>query len=121
MIESRRGQSRDCRSSLPTLGHTGESLSHGIATRRVVLDSEFFDLPITSPQTGLTGYFITPITGPFKEHLPASWLSEHLLPPNTDIPNFIHRPIEHQYLRPWSAGTHTQDQTKPAKLPLSRR
>jgi len=121
VIESRRGQSRDCRSSLPTLGHTGESLSHGIATRRVVLDSEFFDLPVTSPQTGLTGFFITPLTGPFKEHLPASWLNEHLLPPNPDISNFIPRPIEHQYLRPWSAASNTRDQINPTKLVLSRR
>ena len=121
VIESRRGQSRDCRSSLPSLGHTGESLSHGIATRRVVLDSEFFDLPVTSPQTGLTGYFITPLTGPFKQHLPGSWLNEHLLPPNPDIPNFIPRHIEHQYLRPLSAASDTRDQINPAKLALSRR
>ena len=108
---------RDCRSPLPTLGHTGESLSHGVATRRVVLDSEFFDLPVTSPQSGLTGFFITPLTGAFKDHLPAAWLNEQLLAPDPDTQNLIPRPTEDQYLRPWAKLQNTQ--TSDLKTPFA--
>ena len=102
LVESRRGHSRDYRGSLPSLGHTGESMSHGVVTRRVVLDSEFFDLPVTSPQHGLTGYFITPMTGAFKDHLPGAWISSQLQVPDPSTPNTIARDLSHQYLRPWS-------------------
>lgn len=100
VLESRRGHSRDFKRSLPSLGHDSESVSHGVATRRLVLDSEFFDLPVTSFQNGLTGYFITPMTGAFKDQMPGPWLVEHLLPPNPVAPNFSPRPTEHQFLKP---------------------
>ena len=120
VIESRRSQSHDCRSPLPTLGPTGETLSHGVATRRVVLESEFFDLPVTSPPTGLTGFFITPLTGAFKEHLPGSWLNEHLLAPDPNTPNFIPRPAQDQYLRPWSAALKTEMPNHQTQFALSQ-
>ena len=102
VLESRRGHSRDFRNGLPSLGPTGESISHGVVTRRVVLDSEFFDLPVTNFQNGVTGYFITPQTGAFKDHLPGTWIRDHLLPANGAAPNVCARPIEHQFLKPWS-------------------
>lgn len=109
VLESRRGHSRDFRNGLPSLGPTGESISHGVVTRRVVLDSEFFDLPVTNFQNGVTGYFITPLTGAFKDHLPGNWIRDHLLPANPATPDLCPRPIEHQFLKPWSEVSDETD------------
>jgi len=109
LLESRRGHSRDFRNGLPSLGPSGESISHGVVTRRVVLDSEFFDLPVTDFQHGLTGYFITSQTGAFKDHLPGNWIRDHLLPANPDTSNICPRPIEHQFLKPWSGVSDAKD------------
>ena len=119
VIESRRGESRDYRNAVPPIGHTGESISHGVATRRVVLDSEFFDLPVTSPQNGMTGFFITPITGAFKDHLPGPWISEHLLAPDSSKPNFVPRLVSHQYLRPLSTTREDHEVDQPVSQPWS--
>lgn len=102
VLESRLGHSRDFRNGLPALGPSGESISHGVVTRRVVLDSEFFDLPVTDFQHGLTGYFVTPVTGVFRDHLPGSWLRSYLSPVDPATPNLCPRPIAHQFLKPWS-------------------
>ena len=83
-------------------GSAGESISNGIAKRELVLDSEFLDLPETSFENGVTGFFLNPITGGFKHHLPPDWLRRHLTPPDSSTPNLIRRPELHQFLRPWS-------------------
>ncbi|MCI0538267.1 MAG: type IV secretion system DNA-binding domain-containing protein [Verrucomicrobiales bacterium] len=102
VLESRRGYSRNYQHVLKTIGSTGESVSHGVATRPLVLDSEIMDLHETSFETGLTGYVVTPLTGAFREHLAGEWLKEKLASSATDVPNFAPRPAVHQYLRPWS-------------------
>ena len=83
-------------------GSSGESISNAIAKRELVLDSEFLDLPETSFDNGVTGFFLNPLTGAFKHHLPPDWLRQHLRPPDPATPNLIRRPDAHQYLRPWS-------------------
>lgn len=84
-------------------GSSGESVSNGIAKRELVLDSEFLDLPETSFENGVTGFFLNPLTGAFKQHLPSYWLQQQLRPPDSSTPNLIRRPDTHQFLRPWSA------------------
>jgi hypothetical protein len=59
-------------------GSFGESVSNGIAKRELVLDSEFLDLPETSLENGVTGFFLNPLTGAFKQHLPPDWLRQNL-------------------------------------------
>ena len=83
-------------------GSSGESVSNGIAKRELVLDSEFLDLPETSFENGVTGFFLNPLTGAFKHHLPSDWLRQQLQPPDPSTPNLIRRPDAHQFLRPWS-------------------
>lgn len=101
VLESRRAQSRSYRSILQTLSGTGASISHGLATRPLVLESEITGLPPTSFETGLTAFAVTPWTGAFESHLSGEWLRHHLRPPESRVPNFVPRPTIHQYLRPW--------------------
>ncbi|MCP5523249.1 MAG: type IV secretion system DNA-binding domain-containing protein [Verrucomicrobiales bacterium] len=84
---------------------SGESLTDDIAKRDAVLESEFFELPETSPENGLSGFFLSPLTGGFRDTIPGRWLSEHLCPPDPQVPNHVSRPEEHQYLMPWDSGT----------------
>lgn len=81
---------------------TGVSFSDNLVKRELVLDSEFLDLPETSPEHGLTGYFISSVTGVFRDHLGGPWLAQNLKPPRDAVPNFCPRPEAHQYLRPWT-------------------
>ena len=76
---------------------SGESVSHAITKREVVLDSEFLDLPETTPKTGLTGFFLTPATGGFRDHIPGDWLAQHLVPPRSDVTNVLPRPEADQH------------------------
>ena len=104
MLESAFGQSRG--RNFRDLGFqagstSGESVSHAITKREVVLDSEFLDLPETTPKTGLTGFFLTPATGGFRDHIPGDWLAQHLVPPRSDVTNVLPRPEADQHLRPW--------------------
>jgi type IV secretory pathway TraG/TraD family ATPase VirD4 len=104
-IETRKSRSRS-RSfrdmGLREGGSSGVSFSDGITNRALVLDSELLDLPETSLENGLTGIFVSPLTGAFRDHLTGSWLADHLKLPNPHVANFVPRPESHQYLRPWS-------------------
>lgn len=103
LLESRHSHSRSYPSILHALPGTGASVSHGVATRPLVLESEIMDLPLTSFETGLTAYVISPWTGVYREHLPGAWLRSQLRSPDRHVANLSPRPVSHQYLRPWSA------------------
>lgn len=81
----------------------GRSASNGITQRDLVLASELLDLPETSIERGLTGYFINPVSGVFRDSISGDWLRAHLLPCDPNVPNFIPRPDSAQYLRPWTS------------------
>ncbi len=103
-IETRRSRSRsrnfrDLR--LDSGGSSGVSFSDGLTKRELILDSEFLDLPETSFERGLTGVYVSPVTGAFRDHLSGAWLREHLQPAVRAVPNFLPRPDSDQYLRPW--------------------
>lgn len=99
VIEGNRGSSKDLRFSVSTLGRNSESVSHSVATRPLVLESEFFGLPETNPKNGLTGFFLNPVTGVFRDEIPGSWISENLLPISMETTNFLPRPVSDQYLQ----------------------
>jgi hypothetical protein len=103
VLESHHGQSRNRTASLYGQASSGESVSHSITQRPLILDSEIMGLPETSREHGLTAFFINPITGPFEDHIESAWLSKHLLPADAAVENFIPRPASDQYLRPWCA------------------
>lgn len=104
-VETRKSRSRSRafrESGFREGGSSGVSFSDTLTKRELVLDSEFLDLPETSPEHGLTGYFVSTVTGAFRDHLTGAWLTDHLKPARTDLPNFCPRPDAHQYLRPWA-------------------
>ncbi len=103
VLESRAGSSRHRESARPLAGSQGDSLSHGIAQRPLVLPSELLGLPETTAENGLTSYVVTPLTGPYRMHLSGEWLEKALRPPQTNLPNLVPRPESDQYLRPWTS------------------
>lgn len=112
-------QSRSFREAgLRTDNSLGRSASNGISQRDLVLASELLDLPETSLQRGLTGYFLNPITGVFRDSLSGDWLRNQLRPPNPVVASVIPRPDSDQYLRAWTPedtvllGTSTPSPTR---------
>ena len=103
VLESHHGQSRNRTATVNGQTSSGESVSHTITQRPLILDSEILGLPETSREHGLIAFFINPLTGPFKDHLESAWLSKHLLPADPSVKNFVPRPASDQYLRPWCA------------------
>ncbi len=104
VLETSRNQSRSRNSrgiGLDWQSSSGVSLSNGITKREVVLDSEFMNLPETTPDTGLSGFYLTPPTGGFLDHIPGTWIDEHLIPAHPKTANITLRPDSEQYLRPW--------------------
>ncbi len=98
-----RSHSRDIRDhGLGEGSSSGVSYSDAIQKRDLILDSEFLDFPETSLESGLSGVFLSPVTGAFRDHLSGRWLTEQLRPPRPHLPNFVRRPEAHQYLRPWT-------------------
>lgn len=97
--ESRGSSSR--RAGMAGDSHRGEAISNSISKREVVLDSEFLDLPETSPTTGLSAYFLSPVSGSFRDRLPGPWIAEQLLPRAHSCPDSVPRSEADQYLRAW--------------------
>lgn len=101
VLESHHGQSRNRAAGLNGQAGSGESVSHSITQRPLILDSEIMGLPETSREHGLSAYFVSPITGPFSDHIESAWLSKHLVPADPSVENFVPRPASDQYLRAW--------------------
>jgi type IV secretory pathway TraG/TraD family ATPase VirD4 len=66
-----------------------------------VLPSELMDLSITEPATGLTGYYISRGIGCWKVTLAGQYLSETLIQPDRQTPDFVMRPRAELRLKPW--------------------
>lgn len=90
------------------------SLSEDVARRPAVLPSEFTDLPVTNPTNGLTGVFVSPVTGAYRHTLPGPALAGRLVPPDPAVPDYLPRPDEHQYLRGWDAADRSRLGIPPA-------
>ena len=67
--------------------------------RSVVSDGEIKNLDMPSRSTGVEGYYIT-ADGVSKGFTPGDWLERTLLPPDASTPDFISRPVAHQFLQP---------------------
>jgi hypothetical protein len=77
--------------------------NHQIVTRRAVLPSELMSVEPCSRENGLTGYFMARSVGCYKTTLDGDELfDEALIPPAPSVPEFIQRPIETQFLKPWT-------------------
>jgi hypothetical protein len=87
---------------------TGTTTSYQLAKRQGFLTSQF-DLPQTGPKNGLHGYYLVPhIDGAYKDKIPWEFIEREILSfgksreGTEDVPDFVPRPVEHQYARPWS-------------------
>jgi hypothetical protein len=95
------------------------SLAEEIARRPSVLPSEFTDLPVTNPANGLTGVFVSPVTGAYKHTITGGELAARLVPPDRSVPDYLPRPDEHQFLRPWDTDDHDRLGLSAAPPPAS--
>ena len=74
------------------------------AKQPIVPPSQFIAIPHISPSDGLIGYYISPAVGTYHTTLTTEYLNESLLPANPQEPNFVPRPSDHQFLRPWTVA-----------------
>jgi hypothetical protein len=89
-----------------TISKDGKSTTNTmqLVKRELVLPSQFLGLPTTDRSNGLSGYFVSPLIGGFHSTLTPEYLDEMLSPPDPNEPNFIPRPADQQYLKPWTAA-----------------
>jgi type IV secretory pathway TraG/TraD family ATPase VirD4 len=74
-----------------------------IVVRRTVLPAEFMSVPPCNSENGLTGYFMVRARGCFLDNLPGeSLFNGALIPPAENVPEFVPRPIDDQYLAAWT-------------------
>ncbi len=87
-----------------TSGPGGESVSDSeqVVKREAVLPSQFLSFPVTNPHNGLTGVFIVPLIGAFQATISGEFITDHLLPPDRAVANFIPRPDTDQFLLPFT-------------------
>jgi hypothetical protein len=87
---------------------TGTTTSYQLAKRQGFLTSQF-DLPQTGPKNGLHGYYLVPhIDGAYKDKIPWEFIEREILSLGKprdgadNVPDFVPRPVEHQYARAWT-------------------
>ena len=89
-----------------TTGPNGNSTttSKQLQTRRLVMPGELMSLPTCSRKNGLHGFNIVRSLGAYRMHIDGNTLFDEMLPSlDSQSPEFIPRPVEAQYLRPWTA------------------
>jgi hypothetical protein len=68
-----------------------------------VLPSEFFEIPVTSSETGLTGYFVSPYLGAFRDRVPPDEIQPVIPSGHEEAEHAISpRPEKEQWLKPWT-------------------
>lgn len=67
-----------------------------------ILPSQLMDFPPCNLHNGLTGLFFAPTTGPFTAAIDGEELFHDWLMPPADVPAFLPRSTECQWLRPWT-------------------
>ena len=78
----------------------GDSTTRQRMKREGVLPSEFLSLPPASREGGLTGYFVVPEVGVFRQTVSPHAIRRHLHAKGA-APDYDPRPVGEQYLRPW--------------------
>ncbi|MCB0324026.1 MAG: type IV secretion system DNA-binding domain-containing protein [Bdellovibrionales bacterium] len=82
----------------------GSSKMEQMTKREVLLPSQFMNIPRTSAETGLLGYYLSPHTGAHSVRLDGRFLEQQLIPPAADFENVLLRSEKDQCLRPWDEG-----------------
>jgi type IV secretory pathway TraG/TraD family ATPase VirD4 len=88
------------------------SLSESLVRRQTVLTGELLNLPATNRQNGMSGYYVSPFTGVFKSTVSPDAIDK-IPKPDPNIPGFISRPVEHQYLLPFTSADYKRLRLKP--------
>lgn len=79
------------------------TVSESRIKREAVLPSEFYEILVTSPETGLTGYFVSPYLGAFRDTVPSKDIEPVILSEGQEAEHaIVPRPERDQWLRPWS-------------------
>lgn len=71
--------------------------------RDAVLPSEFLGLKPSGPENGLQGYYLIPEVGAYRANINWDSIERSVMAADTSMQNIIRRPVEHQYLSPWTA------------------
>jgi Type IV secretion-system coupling protein DNA-binding domain len=73
-----------------------------IIDRRILPASEFLALPLPSKESGVKGYYRSPVIGLWESTIPGDWI-DRTLPkkPSPDVPGYLPRPDSQQLLRPF--------------------
>jgi hypothetical protein len=82
--------------------YESEEGDKGLVKRESLFASELLNLPHTTPANGLSGYYVSPYIGAYFSCLPGEWITANLCPKSKDVPDFVSRPAEHQYLKGWT-------------------
>jgi hypothetical protein len=73
-------------------------------------------------ENGLTGYFMIRSVGCYKTTFDGAELfDEALIPPDPDVPEFIPRPVEVQFIKPWTAEQVARFAVPPGKKSDAKR
>jgi len=83
-------------------------MSRNVSEQRVVKDSvlasEFYNIPVTNRENGLTGYFITPTSGAYRGTVPSADIGQVVVGDEQERRHAIqYRPETDQWLRHWTA------------------
>jgi len=79
------------------LKSAGKNLSEQRVVKDAVLASEFYNIPVTDPANGLTGYFVTPTAGACRTVIPAP-----VQEAEESADAIVYRPEADQWLRDWT-------------------
>jgi type IV secretory pathway TraG/TraD family ATPase VirD4 len=86
-------------------GGSSRSVNRHRAMRRLVIPSEFMNLEACNRQNGLSGYYIVRSYGAYFDQISGDELfGKQLLPPRTNVAEFLPRPPSAKLLQPWTAA-----------------
>ncbi|MBY0514727.1 MAG: type IV secretion system DNA-binding domain-containing protein [Gemmataceae bacterium] len=85
------------------LGTPTATVTDSPVRRPSVLPSELLDLPRAGRANGVTGYYLSSAVGAYRGRLPWADVERQLRPPAADVPAFVPRPDEDQFLVAWVA------------------
>lgn len=77
-----------------------------VVRRRALMPECFKELPLPTPQTGVSAVFITPFTGAYTYTVPGREIAAVRRLTRDDVPNLIRRPRSQQELPPWTEGDY---------------
>ena len=101
-IEVRKSESHGVTTGSAGSSTRSISSSEEYAKRQSVMESQLYMIPPTSPETGLTGYYLVPGVGAYRHNYPGSWLFKAgLAAVQDDIEGIELRDPEQQWLKQW--------------------